>query len=73
MRSSFGKHESQPGRIEVNDATPPYVRRELVEMGYRVTAGARTSGPITAIWFDREHGTLWGAASDHGEDYGIAW
>jgi gamma-glutamyltranspeptidase/glutathione hydrolase len=73
MRSSFGKHESLPGRIEVNTLTPPHVRRQLVEMGYRVTAGDRTSGPITAIWFDREHGTMWGAASDHGEDHGIAW
>jgi gamma-glutamyltranspeptidase/glutathione hydrolase len=73
MRSSFGKHESKPGNIEVNRATPPHVRRQLVEMGYRVTASDRTSGPITAIWFDREHGTIWGAASDHGEDYGIAW
>jgi gamma-glutamyltranspeptidase/glutathione hydrolase len=73
MRSSFGKHESQPGRIEVHSSTPTHVRRQLVEMGYRVTASGRTSGPITAIWFDREHGTMWGAASDHGEDYGIAW
>jgi gamma-glutamyltranspeptidase/glutathione hydrolase len=73
MRSSFGKHESLPGRIEVNASTPPHVRRQLVEMGYRLTASERTSGPITAIWFDREHGTMWGAASDHGEDYGIAW
>jgi len=73
MRSSFGKHESIPGRIEVHDSTPPHVRRQLVEMGYRVIASDRTSGPITAIWFDREHGTMWGAASDHGEDYGIAW
>ena len=23
--------------------------------------------------FDREHGTMWGAASDFGEDYGVAW
>ena len=73
MRSSFGRHESQPGRIEVHASTPPHVRRRLVEMGYRVAAAQRTSGPITAIWFDREHGTMWGAASDHGEDYGIAW
>jgi gamma-glutamyltranspeptidase/glutathione hydrolase len=73
MRSSFGKHESIPGRIDVHASTPPHVRRQLVEMGYRVTASDRTSGPITAIWFDREHGTMWGAASDHGEDYGIAW
>jgi gamma-glutamyltranspeptidase/glutathione hydrolase len=73
MRSSFGKHESIPGRLDVHSSTPPHVRRQLVEMGYRVAASDRTSGPITAIWFDREHGTIWGAASDHGEDYGIAW
>ena len=42
-------------------------------MGYDVRTAERTSGPITAIWFDWEHGTLWGGASDHGEDYGIAW
>ena len=30
-------------------------------------------GPITAIFFDTEHGSMWGGASDFGEDYGIAW
>jgi hypothetical protein len=33
----------------------------------------RTSGPINAVFFDREHGTLWGGSSNHGDDYGIAW
>lgn len=42
-------------------------------MGYDLRTSARTSGPITAIWFDWKHGTLWGGASHHGEDYGIAW
>jgi gamma-glutamyltranspeptidase/glutathione hydrolase len=42
-------------------------------MGYRVELDAKTSGPITAIVFDHAHGTMWGAASDHGEDYGIGW
>jgi len=42
-------------------------------MGYDVITGARTSGPINAIWFDREHGTMWGGSSDYGEDYGLAW
>jgi gamma-glutamyltranspeptidase/glutathione hydrolase len=42
-------------------------------MGYTLRFAERTSGPITAIWFDRKHGTMWGAASNHGEDYGIAW
>ena len=73
MRSSFGVHDSDPGRILVQEDTPPWVIRDLRRMGYRVGTAERTSGPITAIWFDWEHGTLWGGASDHGEDYGIAW
>jgi len=73
MRSSFGTHDSDPGRILVQEDTPPWVMSELRSMGYDVNTAERTSGPITAIWFDWEHGTLWGGASDHGEDYGIAW
>ncbi|MGK7312079.1 MAG: gamma-glutamyltransferase family protein [Candidatus Longimicrobiales bacterium M2_2A_002] len=73
LRDSFGDHGSQPGRIVINDATPPWVREQLQAMGYDVSARDRTSGPITAVWFDREHGTLWGGASDYGDDYGIAW
>ena len=73
LRDSFGDHGSQPGRIVINEATPPWVREQLETMGYDVWARDRTSGPITAIWFDREHGTLWGGASDYGDDYGIAW
>ncbi|MCA1732407.1 MAG: gamma-glutamyltransferase [Acidobacteria bacterium] len=73
MRSSFGAHEIQPGRVVLNEATPDWVRRELRAMGYRLDFEERTSGPINAIWFDRAHGTFWGGASNHGEDYGIAW
>ena len=73
MQSSFGAHESRPGDIDVRRDTPPWVRAELRNMGYRVRTLDRTSGPITAIWFDRENGTMWGGASDFGEDYGIAW
>ena len=42
-------------------------------MGYTPTFAERSSGPINAILFDREHGTMWGGSSNHGEDYGIAW
>jgi gamma-glutamyltranspeptidase/glutathione hydrolase len=42
-------------------------------MGYRLEVSARTSGPINAILFDAAHGTMWGASSNHGEDYGIPW
>ena len=73
MRGSFGQHEVQPGRLLVQEDTPPWVRRSLRDMGYRLTFSERTSGPITAIYFDREYGTMWGGASHHGEDYGIGW
>ncbi len=73
MRSSFGEHRSEPGRLLVQDATPPWVIDELRRMGYRIDTAERTSGPINAIWFDVAHGTFWGGSSHHGEDYGIAW
>jgi gamma-glutamyltranspeptidase/glutathione hydrolase len=73
MRSSFGEQRSEPGRLLVQERTPPWVIGELRRMGYRVETGAITSGPINAIFFDRRHGTMWGGSSHHGEDYGIAW
>jgi gamma-glutamyltranspeptidase/glutathione hydrolase len=73
MRSSFGAHESRPGLIEINDSTPPHVRDELKKMGYKIRSAAKTSGPINAIYLDREHGTMWGGSSDYGDDYGVAW
>ena len=73
MRSSFGAHESRPGRVLLNDAVPGWVRAELQGMGYDLTFAPRTSGPINAIFFDAATGTMWGGSSNHGEDYGIAW
>ena len=73
MRSSFGQHESQPGRMLLGERTPEEVREALSAMGYDLVLAERTSGPINAIYFDREHGTLWGGSSHHGDDYGIAW
>jgi gamma-glutamyltranspeptidase / glutathione hydrolase len=73
MLSSFGDHASQPGRILLQAATPPWVISELGRMGYRTETSALTSGPINGIWFDWAHGTFWGGSSNHGEDYGIAW
>jgi gamma-glutamyltranspeptidase/glutathione hydrolase len=73
MHSSFDDHRSEPGRIVVRSDVPPWVRADLTSMGYRVDRLLRTSGPITAIFIDQERGALQGAASDHGEDYGIAW
>ncbi len=73
LRDSFGEHESIPGRLTVNTATPPWVRAELVSMGYKLDFEERSSGPINAIELDRVHGTMWGGSSNHGEDYGIGW
>jgi gamma-glutamyltranspeptidase / glutathione hydrolase len=73
MRDSFADHQSFPGRLTLNSETPPWVRDQLAKMGYHLEYEDRTSGPITAIFVDREHGTLWGAASNFGQDYGIGW
>ena len=61
------------GRLLLNSSVPPWVREELESMGYSLEFRDRTSGPINAIYFDWKHGTMWGGASHHGEDYGIAW
>jgi gamma-glutamyltranspeptidase/glutathione hydrolase len=73
LRGSFGDHEPQPGRVLLQNATPPWVRSALRDMGYTLTFRERTSGPINAIFFDWEHGSFWGGSSHHGDDYGIAW
>jgi gamma-glutamyltranspeptidase/glutathione hydrolase len=73
MQSSFGAHKAEPGRLVVREDVPRWVQSELRKMGYEVETRRRTSGPITAIYFDRENGSFWGGASDYGEDYGIAW
>jgi gamma-glutamyltranspeptidase/glutathione hydrolase len=73
LRDSFDNHESKPGEVTLNESVPEWVRADLVKMGYKLDFGLRTSGPINAILFDREHGSFWGGSSNHGDDYGIAW
>lgn len=75
LRLSLGGEDREPkaGNILLHDSTPPYVRKELQGMGYRLRFDDRTSGPINAIYFDWEHGSFWGGSSNHGEDYGIGW
>jgi len=73
LRDSFGKHETSPGRMLLDDETPRWVRSELTERGYRLEFQPRTAGPINAIMIDHANGTFWGASGNHGEDYGIAW
>jgi gamma-glutamyltranspeptidase/glutathione hydrolase len=73
MHSSFDKHESKPGQLTLNEAVPPWVRAEVLRMGYKLDFQRLTSGPINAIYFDWAHGSMWGGSSNDGEDYGIAW
>ena len=73
MHSSFGAHESEPGRVTLREDVPSWVRAELQAMGYRLDFSPLTSGPINGIFFDIAHKTMWGGSSNHGEDYGIAW
>ncbi len=61
------------GSLLINSGTPPWVRKELIQKGYKLSYADRTSGPINAIYFDWKHKTLWGGSSNHGEDYGIGW
>lgn len=73
MRDSFGAHESFPGRLTLTNSIPAWVRTDLTRKGYKLEFVDNNSGPITAIYVDGKHGTLWGAAAYHGEDYGIGW
>jgi len=73
MQSSFGAHKSEPGRLELSEKVPEWVREDLGEMGYDIDIVDRTYSPITAIYFDAENGSMWGGASDYGDDYGVAW
>jgi gamma-glutamyltranspeptidase/glutathione hydrolase len=73
MRSSFDDHKSEPGRLTLSESVPEWVRQELRSMGYRLEFQRLTSGPINAIFFDVKNGSMWGGASNYGEDYGIAW
>ncbi|HEY5808250.1 MAG TPA: gamma-glutamyltransferase [Povalibacter sp.] len=73
MRDSFGAHASFPGRLTLTSTIPDWVRSELQHKGYKLEFVDINSGPITAIYIDRKHGSLWGAAAYHGEDYGIGW
>ena len=61
------------GEILLGNSTPDSVRNELKKMGYKMSFGNRTSGPINAIYLDTKHGSIWGGSSNNGEDYGIGW
>ena len=63
----------KPGNILLSNKTPDSIRNQLKQMGYTLSFGDRTSGPINAIFFDWKHGSFWGGSSNNGEDYGIGW
>jgi gamma-glutamyltranspeptidase/glutathione hydrolase len=73
MHSSFGGHDKQPGKLTLVEEVPSWVRKDLVKRGYKLDFKEKNSGPITAIYFDREHNTFWGGASNTADDYGVAW
>lgn len=62
-----------PGGIWMNSNTAVWTRKELKDLGYKMTFADRTSGPINAIYYDWKHGSFWGGSSNFGEDYGVGW
>lgn len=73
MYSSFGDHEKLNGSLILNEQIPKWIRKELSNMGYKLSYKEKTSGPVNAIYFDRQHNSFWGGSSNFGEDYGIGW
>ena len=71
--TSIADRAPHAGSILVDIHTPDSTKTTLHKMGYKLSFGRRTSGPINAIYFDSKHGTLWGGSSNNGEDYGIGW
>jgi gamma-glutamyltranspeptidase/glutathione hydrolase len=71
--TKIADRKPQPGSLLLQNKTPAPVRHELKKLGYVLSFGERTSGPINAIYFDTKHGSFWGGSSNHGEDYGIGW
>jgi gamma-glutamyltranspeptidase/glutathione hydrolase len=61
------------GSITLQRNTSTETIEALKKMGYTIRLSQRTSGPINAIFVDLQHKSLWGASSNHGEDYGIGW
>ncbi|MBH2003194.1 MAG: gamma-glutamyltransferase [Sphingobacteriia bacterium] len=71
--TKISDRKPRPGNILLSTKTPEPAREALKKMGYKLSFGDRTSGPINAIFLDRKHGSIWGGSSNNGEDYGIGW
>jgi len=71
--STMADRKPKPGNLLVGKTVSELIKKDLRGMGYSISVGDRTSGPINAIYFDWKHGSLWGGSSNNGEDYGIGW
>lgn len=71
--TKMSDRKPRAGNILLSNTTKPAVSDALKKMGYKVSFGNRTSGPINAIYLDKKHGSIWGGSSNNGEDYGIGW
>ena len=52
---------------------PSYCHPYLMPDFWQFPNASMGIGPITAIYFDWQHNTLWGGVSNDGDDHGIAW
>ncbi len=71
--TKMSDRKPRAGDILLSGKTPEATREALKKMGYKLSFGERTSGPINAIFLDRKHNSIWGGSSNNGEDYGIGW
>ncbi len=71
--NKISDRQPRPGSMQIGRNTSDKIKKELELLGYKLSFGDRTSGPINAIFFDRKHGSFWGGSSNNGEDYGIGW
>jgi len=62
--SSFYPRDAEPGRLYLEGRIPSPVAKELRRRGHRVVfEGDWVNGRVTAVRFDRDHGTIDAAAS----------
>ncbi|MCX6207334.1 MAG: gamma-glutamyltransferase [Bacteroidetes bacterium] len=71
--TKMNDRKPKAGNILLSNSTKPAVSDALKKMGYKISLGNRTSGPINAIYLDDKHKSIWGGSSNNGEDYGIGW
>ena len=72
MRSSFGAHETRPGRMVVATSLPEATRAALRRWATRWSSPSVRRDRSTPSCSTQNH-SMWGGSSNHGEDYGIAW